>query len=324
MSIPDNLELLLALEGGGTRSQAALLDRRGQVLTVAPAADVNTNFTPYAQAQAAVRSAVATALQQAGRDGEEVAHVARALVGPRFGPETLGDLLPNARYHDYTERDVVFARAGLDASQAHGVALVAATGATAFARRADDGRQVSLGGWGSLLGDEGSAYALGLLALRTAARAAEGRAPAPTGLVQALTEHFSIDPQHFKGGLIQVAYGSADRPALTRAQIGSLAPLVTGLAAGGDVLAGRLVDKVAADLAALALHAARRLFCGQDAFDVVVSGGLVNGGERVLAPLRAGLAVEFPLAVLRLGSLDPAVALGRQALIDLNTSGQRF
>jgi N-acetylglucosamine kinase-like BadF-type ATPase len=129
-----------------------------------------------------------------------VAHVARALVGPRFGPETFGDLLPHARYHDYSECDVVFARAGLNARQAHGVALVAATGATAFARRADDGRQVALGGWGSLLGDEGSAYALGLLALRAAARAAEGRASLPTGLVPALAEHFSIAWQTSKAG----------------------------------------------------------------------------------------------------------------------------
>ena len=93
--------------------------------------------------------------------------------------------------------------------------------------------------------------------------------------------------------------------------------MVTGLAASGDVLAGRLVDKVASDLAALALHAARRLFTPPETFVVAAAGGLVNAGERVLAPLRAGFALEFPLASLRIGEADPAVALGRQALADL-------
>lgn len=316
-------ELLLAFEGGGTRSQASLFTRDGCLLAVSPAADVNTNFTSYSEAQAAVRAAVGAVLAAAGAGGQQVTAVARAVVGPRFGPETLGDLCPRAQYLDYTECDVVFARAGINARQAHGVAVVAATGATAFARRADDGRSISLGGWGSLLGDEGSAYALGLLALRAAARAYEGRNRRPTRLVAALSEHFAIDPNNFKGELIRVAYGARAAeggeatPPLTRAQIGGLAPLVTGLAAQGDPLASRLVDRVAIDLSALAMHAARRLFSTHEIFDVAVAGGLINGGERVLAPLRAALAEEFPLASLHLGRAEPSVALGRQALADL-------
>jgi N-acetylglucosamine kinase-like BadF-type ATPase len=252
--------------------------------------------------------------------------VARALVGPRFGAETLGDLCPRSVYHDYSERDVVFARAGLNAHHAHGVALVAATGATAFARRVDDGREITLGGWGSLLGDEGSAYALGLLALRAAARSVEGRASAPTKLVDVLAEHFAIDRLHFKPDLIRVAYGSrglqggADMPPLSRAQIGGLAPLVTRLAEDGDPLAGRLVNKVSADLSALAIHAARRLFTSNDIFDVAAAGGLINAGERVLACLRASLSDEFPLASLHLGRAEPALALGHQALADFKGS----
>ncbi len=58
-----------------------------------------------------------------------------------------------------------------------GVAVVAGTGSMAFARAAD-GRTARAGGWGPLLGDEGSGYAIALAGLRAAARAADGRAPA--------------------------------------------------------------------------------------------------------------------------------------------------
>ena len=58
-----------------------------------------------------------------------------------------------------------------------GVAVVAGTGSMAFAR-GTDGRTARAGGWGPLLGDEGSGYALALSGLRAAARAADGRAQA--------------------------------------------------------------------------------------------------------------------------------------------------
>ncbi len=304
---------LLALEGGGTRSQAALMDKEGKILSTGQGGDVNTNFTPYAEAQAAVRSAVSSALSAAGVPGSQVSLLVQALVGPRFGAETFGDLCPNARYRYYNERDVVFARAAIFGPP-HGVGLVAATGATAFAVRRD-GQSLSLGGWGSLLGDEGSAYHLGLEGLRAAVRAFEQREDASTRLVEAVCEHFHISPADFQHQLIQLAYGRhLEAEPLTRAEIGSFAEAVTRLAAQGDEVAARLACQSASHLADLALHAARRLFAPQEEFVVVAAGGMTAAGDVILGELRRRLAQEFPHARLLIGSLDPAEALGRLAL----------
>ena len=231
-----------------------------------------------------------------------------ALVGASFGPETFGALCPAAAYRRFGELQVVFARAGH--YRPHGVALVAGTGATAWAVRADDGREAMLGGWGALLGDEGSAYALGLLGLRAAVRAFEQRAPAPTALVEAICTHFHLSQAHFRDELIALAYS----PPLSRAEIANLAVLVTRLAGQHDPLALRLTGKVAGDLASLALAAARRLFSPGEAFDVVLAGGLANAGDLILGPVRQRLADEFPQASFQLGQAAPAVALGRLAL----------
>jgi N-acetylglucosamine kinase-like BadF-type ATPase len=300
---------LLALEGGGTRSQAALMDERGRVLAVGTGGDVNTNFTPYPEAQEAVRCAVRAALTAAGVRGEQVGRFAIALVGPRFGAETLGEICPNASYRYYGERDVVFARAGL-VDHPHGVALVAATGATAFGLR-HDGRSVSLGGWGSLLGDEGSAYDLGLNGLRAAVRDFEGRGSEPTRLVAAVCEHFSIPPADFHRQLVELAYGRhLSTEPLSRAQIAGFAAAVTRLAALGDPAAARLTRQAANELADLALHAARRLFAPDEEFVVAAAGGMTAAGDLVLGPLKVALAHEFPRAELRIGTLPPAEALG--------------
>lgn len=272
---------------------------------------MNTNFVPYDEAQSAVLQAVSDVLDATSTPGERIQHFASALIGPEFGAETFGALIPNATYHYYGERDVVFARTGI--YRPHGIAVVAATGATASGVRSDDGRSVTVGGWGTLLGDEGSAYAMGLLGLRAAVRAFEGRLDAPTRLVDALCDHFGLTRQTFQSGLIRIAY---HKP-LNRADVAGLAIIVTRLAAEGDVVAQRIVCKVANDLAALPLHVARQLFAPQETFNVVAAGGLLNAGEMILKPLRDGLVKDFPHARLHIGTEEPAVALGRLTLYDL-------
>lgn len=301
---------IIALEGGGSHSQAAVMDMGGCVLHVSDSAEVNTNFVSFQDAQEAVWQAVSKTLQAAQVPGEKICYLVSALVGPRFGPELFGSLFPNTRYLYYEEQDVIFAQAGI--YELHGVALTASTGATAWGVRSDDGRRVTMGGWGSLLGDEGSAYAAGLLGLRAAVRAFEGR-EAPTGLVDALCAHFGIRRETFHHDMIYLAY---QKP-LTRAEIAGAAVPVTRLAAAGDEVAARIVRKVAGDLSALALHAARRLFAPQEHFPVAAGGGLLKAGPLITAPLEDALRLEFPNARLALCASQPAPALGLLALDDL-------
>jgi N-acetylglucosamine kinase-like BadF-type ATPase len=303
---------LISLEGGGTRSQAVLMDETGQVLASSQSTDVNTNFVPFTQAQKAVQAAVSAVLQQGGIQGEQISMLVSALVGPDFGAETFGELCPNTAYWYYDERDVIFARAGL--YRPHGVAVVAATGATAWVVRQDNGKMAAYGGWGSLLGDEGSAYAMGLLALRAAVRAFEGRLSEPTALVDGICQHFDLTLETFHRGLIKLAY---QKP-LSRVEIAGIAPVVSRLAQQGDAAAVQITTKVSRDLAALGLHAARTHFDIGEVFDLVLAGGLLSAGERIIAPLREGLAQEFPQAVFRIGEESPAIALGRLGLYDIH------
>ncbi|MFN2234304.1 MAG: BadF/BadG/BcrA/BcrD ATPase family protein [Anaerolineales bacterium] len=303
---------LLALEGGGTRSQAVLMDSQGKALEAVQSSDVNTNFTSYEQSQQAVQAAVRDVLLAAQVPGNQVNLCVSALVGPRFGAETYSDLLPKAVYHYYNEIDVVFARAGI--YEPNGVGVVAGTGATAAGIRKKDHQTVIHGGWGALLGDEGSGYAMGLLGLRAAARASEGRTSAPTQLVEAITQHFNLPGSDFRFELVHLAY---QKP-LSRNEIAQVARVVTKLAAQNDPVAMQITQKVSRDLANLTLHAARQLFETNDPFDVVVSGGLTNAGDLVLAPLKEGLAKEFPHSSFHIGVEDPAAALGRLALHNIS------
>ena len=128
--------------------------------------------------------------------------------------------------------------------------------------------------------------------------------------VEAICQQLGLNQKAFQPELIRLAY---QKP-LSRAEIARLARVVTRLSAAGDPLAGRITAKVAADLAALALHAARQLFTPTESFHLAAAGGLLNAGELILDPLREGLANEFPFAQLVIGTEAPAVALGKLAL----------
>ena len=272
---------------------------------------VNTNFVPKEQAERVVWALVNGVLHASGKCGEDISHFATSLVGARFGEETFGGLCPGAIFHNYSEMRVVFARAGI--YRPHGVGLVAATGATAWGVRGDDEREVMLGGWGSLLGDEGSAYAMGLMGLRAAVHAFEHRAPAPTSLVEAVCRHFNISPVRFREELVPLVYQTP----LGRAEIAEVAPLVSRLADQGDPMAKLITAKIAADLAGLVLSAAGRLFTVSETFDVVMAGGLVSAGAVIMKPLQQKLTEAYPKMVFKTGSEVPAVALGRLLLYDL-------
>ena len=157
-----------------------------------------------------------------------------------------------------------------------GVALIAGTGSLAFGQ-ARDGRTARAGGWGFLFGDEGSAYAIALAGLRAVAKSADGRAPA-TDLLAAFRErlHLKEPPE-----LIPAVYRVAD----DRAQIASLADVVTRTADEGDATAQQILDAAANELATMVAAVSRNLGFWADPFPLALTGGALLGSRR----LRAGL-----------------------------------
>jgi N-acetylmuramic acid 6-phosphate etherase len=102
-----------------------------------------------------------------------------------------------------------------------GVGVIAGTGSIAVGR-AKDGRTARAGGWGHLIGDEGSAYGVVIDALRLVARRADGRSASPS-VPDVLTERLCTALGVTSASQIVTAIYS---PEFTRARIASIAPEV--------------------------------------------------------------------------------------------------
>lgn len=161
-----------------------------------------------------------------------------------------------------------------------GIIVMAGTGSIAYGVD-DAGGQARAGGWGPLLGDEGSGYWIGLRGLRAALRTIDGRQEAARLAVRlAKTLGFStVD------GLHSLAYEPAK---LDPASVSALAPVVLAAAAEGDPAAAAIVEEAAAELALLARAVASRLEGGEE-LPITYGGGLLRANEALLGPLRRHL-----------------------------------
>jgi glucosamine kinase len=147
-----------------------------------------------------------------------------------------------------------------------GIALIAGTGSVAIGRHA--GRQVRCGGWGYLLGDEGSGYAIGRAALQAALANLEAGVAKSPGLVQTIVDHLRVTTPT---ELTKSIYGAAS----PRFAIAALAERVVQSAAAGDRLAKQILNHAAGDLATLVMRAAAQLSLETSEIPLTLSGGVL-------------------------------------------------
>jgi glucosamine kinase len=143
-----------------------------------------------------------------------------------------------------------------------GVAVIAGTGSAAWGRNADGG-EARAGGWGYLLGDEGSGYWLGREAVRYSLRRMNQGLPVDR-LSAALLQSCGVDHPN---RLIAQFHS----PGTGRRFWAQQARHVVEAAAGGHTEAQELLEQAGKDLAALALQVLQQL--GMPG-PVILGGGL--------------------------------------------------
>jgi N-acetylglucosamine kinase-like BadF-type ATPase len=181
------------------------------------------------------------------------------------------------------ENDGVTALYGAHAGRP-GAIVISGTGTLGLGLR-QDGHRVRVGGWGWLVGDEGSAVAIGRSGLRAALAAFDAVGP-PTALESSVRRHFGVDRMHdVKRRVYATAFGARG--------FAALATIVAAAAAGGDAVAGEIISQAGRDLARTAAALLSRLDFG----DEPVPLALVGGGFEHLEGLRA--AFETALAASR-------------------------
>ncbi len=278
---------MLVADAGGTKTAAWLVETTGpashRILGRGRATSGNPLSVGFAEATRSIMDAVGKAQNDAGGPATKISRAVLSIAGTS-DPEIRNRILRWARSVNLADQITIvpdmlpILAAGTP--NCVGVVLISGTGSVAFGRAAD-GRLTRSGGWGFLLGDDGSGFAIGRDALRQALEDRELNAevqPLTSALFRFLKASSITD-------LTKAVYGLTD----PRAAIASVAPTVLKAADEGNPAALAILDSAARDLAIIAARAAESLSLAHGPFPLAVAGGVLLGSKRLQDRVRAEL-----------------------------------
>jgi N-acetylglucosamine kinase-like BadF-type ATPase len=306
--------LVLAVDGGGVKTDLALLDHSGALLAHVRGGRSQVHYLGVDGCVSVLEGLLEAAATRAGLDPSRrpVAATAQLLLAGLDLPEDIAALRVAVEQLHWSERVVVgndteaLLRAGTD--RAWGVAIVCGTGINCLGV-APDGREARFLSFGSVSGDWGGGFDIGLAALAAAVRAADGRG-AETALQTAVAAHFELpDPP-------AVARAVHLRE-LPMARLDELAAVVLRLSEHDAVAAG-IVGRLSDEVVAFARAALRRLDLSDADTDVVLGGRLLRSvSASVVEVIAREVAQLAPSARVSVSPSEPIVGaalLGLDAL----------
>jgi N-acetylglucosamine kinase-like BadF-type ATPase len=246
-------QYFLGVDGGQSSTTAVIGDERGRVLGMGRAGPCNHVASSEAKAkfENAIQGCLRAACVQAGLDASAIRFTS-AFFGFSGGPADKEPLLGRMIRSDRmaVTNDGLIALTGATAGQP-GMIAIAGTGSIAFGRNAS-GKTARAGGWGYMLGDEGSGFYITRQALRAALRSEEGWGP-PTSLRAILLRETDASDIN---QLLHRFY----TPEFSRQRIAALAKLVDEAAENGDAAAQNILNEAAQQLAVLIAAVRGQLF----------------------------------------------------------------
>lgn len=292
----------LGVDGGASKTLAVIVDRQGREAGRGAAGSGNQAAVGLERAVASIRGAVAEAAQQAGADTPfRAAWIGLAGVDR---PNDRDRLLPHLKTLAGVVRltnDAELALTALDG--AAGVAVIAGTGSIAVGRDAR-GTMARSSGWGHIIGDEGSGYELGRLALKAAARASDSRGP-QTALLPAVMAEWQLPRAD---AMIDRVYPDGDKGLIAR-----LSALVFAAAREGDAVARAIVREGAAELALAALAVGEMLDFPDGKLPLALAGGLLLHEADYRAMMLRRIRRRRPVGQVALVA-EPALSAARAAI----------
>lgn len=296
----DDSTLVLGADGGGTKTIGLIADRAARVIARAQVGPSNQNVIGTENAAANLAELIGALVRESGRPAEQIGAGVLGLAGA--GSDAERENLIDA-IHSRLERESLpkiplviksDARIALEGAfdGGSGVVVIAGTGSIVIAK-SPSGETLRVGGWGRVLGDEGSGYWIGLQALRALTLELDGRGE--SGRLRIIvSSRFGLDT---RTRIIAAIYREKfDIPSLARA--------VLEAADARDAVALGILARGAGALSAQVTSAINRLGF-RDRAGVVMIGGLVDHDTVYARMLATEIRKASPRTEIRMPTHGP-------------------
>lgn len=292
------LPLFIAVDGGQSSTLAMVMTDKGRIMGAGFAGPSNHVDEPGGpeRLRNALDQSIHKALQVSQQNPDQIAGICLGMTGGAdLAREWITSRYPNVAVQSYY--DYVTSLAGASLAN-EGVVVIGGTGAVAYGRL-DDGQEAKVGGWGYLMGDEGSGYDIGRRALQMAAQASDGRI-ATTQLLSMIPVQLGLADL---GAIHKMLYSGQ----ITRPQIARLTVSVISAAEKGDWAAQQLLDDAAEALAITSLAVLRRLGKMESGLPIFPTGGLFQSNSLLKNAFRKTIAQRVPHIEVKEPAFPPIV-----------------
>jgi glucosamine kinase len=298
MAALSNRKYVLAVDGGQSSTLALACDDQGTILGTGHGGPANHYHEPGGpeRLESAMRSSTEEALRVAHLTPDAISHICLGMTGSmEHAKHIVQTQFAGAAVESL--HDVVTALVGASVAKP-GVVVIAGTGAIAYGRLAD-GREARSGGWGYIMGDEGSGYWIGIEAIRAACKAEDGRGAA-TELVWRIPQRLAA-PDLYE--LQRRVYANR----VSRREIASLAQIVAEAAQNGDTVAQRLLLRGGEELAQAALGVIAHLDHLAVGLDIYTTGGVFEAGRLIRDSFDQAIVEHSPNSRVHPARFSPVI-----------------
>lgn len=286
-----NEKIIIGMDAGGTKTKAIITDLEGNVLLSLEGEGMNVNSFGAERTGKNLRDMLDIIKRSVGSlDKVEAICIGIAGISNPITRSVLRTECSEAGIRPFPlvigdqEAALYGAHAGGD-----GMILIAGTGSVCFGMRntaaSPETVTARCGGWGHIIDDEGSAYAIGRDILSAVMRSEDHRNPPTVMRDLVLDELYLNDPKE----LIQFIYD----PEVGKKEIAALAPIVMKGYEAREEAAIRILDKAAEELSSLVVPVANQLQLRSGS--LALCGGLLQKNTVLQNLVRKKLKDKLPL-----------------------------
>ena len=276
----------IGIDGGGSRSRLAAMDKCGTVIGTAHGGATNISAEGYESVALTIKDLLNELFTNYDLHIQDCVAICVGSAGISTGDnaklteQIFRDLGYSGKLKIMNDAELVLHS---ETDGEAGAIIISGTGSVGYSLD-NDGNIFRVGGWGHIIDDDGSGYRIGMDAIKAALMDFDGRGK-KTVLTEMVSVHFgdiTLDK------LTSYVYGNE----FSKAEIAKVARLVRDAANAGDNVAISIEKNAAKDLLTIARALINR--AGLSEHKIVLSGGILLRFQNVQNVFCEGLLKEFP------------------------------
>ena len=300
----------LGVDGGGTKSNIALMNEAGNVVSESTGGPSNPLRVGVETAVSNIVKAIDTACDTGGISRGDIVAATLGLAGTRRTDirervrESFVGKYHIRKTHVTTDADIALYGTTLGKA---GLVVIAGTGSVCLGIN-DAGEKAIAGGWGPIAGDEGGGRGIAEQALHAIAKASDGRGPA-TKLSERAAEYF-------RASNVENLIGAIYAPKMDNSRIAGFAKHVVATALEGDKIARDIITDAGRELGTAVVAVVRKLKLQKSSFPIGRVGSVFKAGKLLTDPMNELILAVAPKASLADPQIPPSHAAALMAMMN--------